>query len=130
MIIKVSVINCLKKPSGICSKSTEIRAMNKKISIKTDNPALYGLLNSDLPYGVQIISDSPYEGRGLELSRTTNIQIVADFAAIEKDNFVAWLISRTRVFEGDHKIKINRQRIPVNNPEAVELITKEIEDEE
>jgi len=34
--------------------------MNKKISIKTDNPALYGLLNSDLPYGVQIISDSPY----------------------------------------------------------------------
>ena len=103
--------------------------MNKKISIKTDNPALYGLLNSDLPDGVQIISDSPYEGRGFELSRTTNIQIVADFAAIEKDNFVAWLISRTRLFEGDHKIKINRQRIPVNNPEAVELLIKEIEDE-
>ena len=104
--------------------------MNKKISITTDNYALYGLLNSDLPYGVQIVSDSPYRGGGFELSRTTNIQIVADFAAIEKDNFVAWLISRTRLFEGDHKIKINRQRIPVNNPEAVELITKEIEDEE
>ena len=104
--------------------------MNKKISIKTDNPALYGLLNSDLPYGVQIISDSPYKGDGFELSRTADIQIVADFAKIEKDNFVAWLISRTRVFEGDHKIKINRQRIPVNNPEAVKLLIKEIEDEE
>jgi hypothetical protein len=104
--------------------------MNKKISITTDNYALYGLLNSDLPYGVQIVSDSPYKGGGFELSRTTDIQIVADFAAIEKDNFVAWLISRTRVFEGDHKIKINRQRIPVNNPEAVKLLAKEIGDEE
>ena len=104
--------------------------MNKKISIKKDNPALYGLLNSDLPYGVQIISDSPYEGRGIKLSLTTDIQIVADLAAIEKDNFVAWLISRTRLFEGDHKIKINRQQIPVNNPEAVKLLIKEIEDEE
>ena len=104
--------------------------MNKKISITTDNYALYGLLNSDLPYGVQIVSDSPYKGGGFELSRTTDIQIVADFAAIEKANFVAWLISRTRVFEGDHKIKINRQRIPVNNPEAVKLLAKEIGDEE
>ena len=101
--------------------------MNRKISIETDNPALYGLLNSDLPYGVQIISDSPYEGRGIKLSLTTDIQIVADLVKIEKDNFVAWLISRTRVLEGNHKIKINRQQIPVNDPEAVELITKEIE---
>ena len=104
--------------------------MNKKISITTDNYALYGLLNSDLPYGVQIVSDSPYEGRGLELSRTTNIQIVADFAAIEKDNFVAWLINRARVLKGKHKININRKQISVNDPEAVEIITKEIENEE
>ena len=89
--------------------------MNNKVSIKTDNPALYGLLNSDLPYGVKIISESPYKGGGFELSRTTDIQIVADLASIEKDNFVAWLISR--------------QRIPVNDPEAVELLTKEIEDD-
>ena len=102
----------------------------KKISIKTDNPALYGLLNSDLPCGVQITSKSPYKGGGFELSRTTDIKIMVDFAKIEKDNFVAWLISRTRLFEGDHKIKIGRQRIPVNDPEAVELLTKEVEDEE
>ena len=101
--------------------------MNKKISITTDTPALYGLLNSDLPYGVQIISDSPYEGGGFELSRTTDIQIVADLVKIEKDNFVAWLISRTRVLEGNHKIKINRQQIPFDNPEAIEFITGEIE---
>ena len=104
--------------------------MNKKISITTDNYALYGFLNSDLPYGVQIVSDSPYEGGGFDLSRTTDIQIVVDFSAIEKDDLIAWLINRTRLFEGDHKIKINRQRIPVNNPEAVKLLTKEIEDEE
>lgn len=104
--------------------------MNKKISIKTDNPALYGLLNSDLPYGVQIVSDSPYEGGSFDPSRTTDIQFVVDLAAIEKDDLIAWLISRTRLFEGDHKIKINRKRIPVNNPEAVKLLRKEIESEE
>jgi len=104
--------------------------MNKKISIKTDNPALYGLLNSDLPYGVQIVSESPYKEGGFELSRTVDIQIVANFAAIEKDNFVAWLISRTRLFEGNHMIKINRQQIPFNNSEAGEILIKEIEDEE
>ena len=103
------------------------RAMNKKISIQTDNPALYGFLNSDLPYGVQIISDSPYKERGLELSLTTNIQIMADLSAIGKYNFVAWLISRVKVFKGDHKININRQKIPVNDPKALELITKKIE---
>ena len=104
--------------------------MNNIVSIKTDNPALYGLLNSDLPHGVQIVSESPYTGGGFELSRTTDIQILVDFSKIEKDNFVAWLISRTRLFEGDHKIKIGRQRIPVNDPEAVELLTKEVEYEE
>ena len=104
--------------------------MNKKISIITDNPALYSFLNYDLPYGVQIVSGSPYEEGGFDLSRTTDIQIEVDLAAIEKDDLVAWLIGRARLFEGDHKIKINRQRIPVNNPEAVELLTKEIEDEE
>ena len=102
--------------------------MNKKISIKTDNPALYGLLNSDLPYGVQIVSDSPYKGGGFELSRATDIQLLADLAVIEKDNFVAWLISHTRLFEGDHKIKIGRKRIPINDPEALEHLKKEIED--
>ena len=100
--------------------------MNKKISIKTDSPALYSLLNSDLPYGVQIVSESPYKGGGFELSRTTDIQIVADLAAIEKDNFVSWLISRTRLFEGNHVIKINQKEIPINSPEVVKLITEEI----
>ena len=100
----------------------------KKISIKTDNPGLYGLLNSDLPCGVQITSKSPYKGSDFELSRTTDIKIMVDFAKIEKDNFVAWLISRTRLFEGDHKIKIGRKRIPINDPEALEHLKKEIED--
>jgi hypothetical protein len=104
--------------------------MNKNISIITDNPALYSFLNYDLPYGVKIVSGSPYEGDGFDLTRAADIQIVADLAAIEKDDLVAWLISRTRLFEGVHKIKINRQRISVNNPEAVKLLTKEIEDEE
>jgi len=100
--------------------------MNKKISITTDSPALYGFLNSDLPHGVQIISDSPYKGRGIEVALTTEIQIVADLAAIGKNNFIAWLINRVRVLKGEHKININRQQISVNDPEAVELIKKEI----
>jgi hypothetical protein len=101
--------------------------MNNKISIKTDNPALYGLLNSDLQDGVQIISDSPYEGRGIELSIATDIQISVDLEAVTKNDFAAWLINRVRVLKGEHKIDINRQQIPVNNPEAIELITRAIE---
>jgi len=104
--------------------------MNKIISIKTDNPALYGLLNSDLPYGVQIISERPYIGSSLDITLTTDIEILADLEAIEKDNFVAWLINRARVLKGKHKININRKQISVNDPEAVEIITKEIENEE
>ena len=122
---KKSVINCLKKLSRTCSKSTKRRAMNRKISIETDNLALYGLLNSDLPDGVQIISDSPYIGRDFELSLTTDIQIAVDLEAITKNDFTAWLINRVRVLNGNHKI--NRQQIPVDNPEAIELITREIE---
>ena len=64
------------------------------------------------------------------MSRTTDIQILADFTKIEKDNFVAWLIIRTRLFEGNHMIKINRQQFPVNNSEAVKLLIKEIEDKD
>ena len=104
--------------------------MNKKVSIKTDNPALYGLLNSDLPGGVQIVSGSPYKKGDFELSRTTDIQIVADLATIETDNFVAWLISRIKILKGNHNININRQQIPIDNPDAVELLTTAIEDEE
>ena len=70
-----------------------------------------------------------YEGGGFDLSRTTHIQIVVDLAAIKKDDLIAWLIGRTRLYKGDHKIKINRRRIPVNNPEIVKLLTQEIEDE-
>ena len=107
-------------------KKVSKKAMNKKLSIITDNPALYGLLNSDLPYGVQIVSKSPYERGSFEISRGTNIKIEADFETIEKDDFVAWLISRTRVFKGDHKIKINQKEIPINAPEVIKLITEEI----
>ena len=103
--------------------------MNKIISITTDNPALYGLLNSDLPHGVQIISDSPYKGRGIEVALTTEIQIAVELSVIGRNNFVAWLISRTKVLKGKHKININRKQISVNDPEAVKLISKEIENE-
>lgn len=83
--------------------------MNKKISITTDSPALYGFLNSDLPHGVKIISDSPYKGRVIEVALTTEIQIAVDLAAIGKNNFVAWLINRTRVLKGKHKINIKHR---------------------
>ena len=99
--------------------------MNKKISIKTDNPALYGFLKSNLPDGVEIISDFPIEMRYTDLSIATDIQIMVDLAAIEKNAFAAWLINHARVLKGKHKI--NRQQIPINRPEAVELITREIE---
>jgi len=51
-------------------------------------------------------------------------------AAIGKNNFVAWLINRTRVLKGKHKININRKQISVNDPEALKLISKKIENEE
>ena len=111
-------------------KKVKKRAMNKKISLTTDSPALYGFLKSDPPDAVKIVSDSPLKRFDPELSLTTDIQIVVDLKAIEKDNFVAWLINRVRVIKGNHKINIKHIRISVNKPEALELLTKEIEDEE
>ena len=103
--------------------------MNKIISITTDNPALYGFLKSNLPDGVQIISDSPYEGRGIDIVIATDIKIVIDLAVIAKYAFAVWLIKYARTLKGKHKININRQQIPVDDPEAVDLIAREIEDE-
>lgn len=104
--------------------------MAKIISIKTDNPALFGILNSDLPKGVKITSDSPYVGPVLEVTLATDIQIEVDLATIEKNDFIAWLINRVITLKGNHNININRQQISVDNPDAVELLTKEIEGEE
>ena len=106
--------------------------MNKTISITTDNSALIDFLKVSIPDGVQIISDRLTENRisgqiPLPFELNIDIQVIVDLATIDKYVLAAWLISRIRVLEGKHKININRQQIPVNDPEAVELITKEIE---
>ena len=101
--------------------------MNKQISITTDNPALQGFFSADLPDGVIIISGRPPERRDLDVIVNIEINLVIDLAKIAKVVFVAWLINRARLLKGNHKININSQQISVDDPEAIELVTKEID---
>jgi len=105
--------------------------MKKRISIITDNSVLYSALNADTPNGVKIISKPPIEQRGDGLHYyqfVINIDIVVDVAKILPYVFAAWLIKRSKILEGKHNVNINNKQIPVDDPEAIELIAKEIED--
>ena len=101
--------------------------MEKQISITTDIPALRSFLNADLPGGVKIISGHPPERRDLSFIVNVEINLVVDLAKIAKYVFAAWLINRARLLKGNHKINIDSQQISVDDPEAIELVTKEIE---
>jgi len=100
--------------------------MNKQISITTDNPALHSLLSADLPDGVIIISGLP-EKRDSGVIVNIDINLVVDLTKIATYVFAAWLIKRARILRGNHKINIDSQQISVNDPKAIELVTKEIE---
>jgi hypothetical protein len=106
--------------------------VNKKISVTTDNSALYDFLKFALPDGVQIIPDGLTENRisgqiPLPFELNINIRVIVDLATIDKYVLAAWLINRIKVLKGKHIININRQQIPVNDPEALELLIKEVE---
>ncbi len=102
------------------------------VSVSTNCPPLYGFLNSELPEGVKIISAPPLERRGApgwNIDVSIDIQLVIDLAKITPYVFAVWLVNRAGRLKGKHKININGKQIPVDKPDAIELITKEIESE-
>ena len=105
--------------------------MALKITASSGNSRLYRILQSDLPEGVKIVSPPPKETRdwGTPYSVSINIEIVADLSVIAEVAFATWLIECcTKRPRGNEKININGKQISVNDPEAIELVTKEIED--
>ena len=106
--------------------------MNKFFSITTNNPALYDSLISNLPNGVQIISDRLTEMSNsnqlpLPFEFNTVIKITADLTIIHKYVLAIWLINTVRELEGKHKININDQNIAVTDPEPLGRLMSEIE---
>ncbi len=104
--------------------------MRKQITITTNNPLLYGFLNADTPIGVKIISEPPTERRGVDFGVVINIDFVIELARISEVLFIAWLIKRSERVRGKHTVNINNKQIPIDDPEAIELIAKEIEDKQ
>jgi hypothetical protein len=102
--------------------------MKKQISITTNNPLLHGFLNADTPIGVKIISEPPTEGRGVDFGVVINIDFVIDLARISEVLFFAWLIKRSERIRGKHTVNIHNKQIPIDDPEAIELIAKGNED--
>ena len=87
------------------------------VLVNTNLPPLYGLLNSELPEGVIIVSAPPIERRGgpeWNIDVSIDIKLVIDLAKIVPYVFAAWLIRRVRRFKGNHKININGKQIPVD----------------
>jgi len=54
-----------KKPRPLKSSVRWSKILKKQISISTNLPPLYGLLNHELPEGVSIASSPPMERRGV-----------------------------------------------------------------
>jgi hypothetical protein len=102
--------------------------MRKQTTITTNNPLLHGFLNADTPIGVKIISEPPTERRGVDFGVVINIDFVIELARISEVLFIAWLIKRSERIRGKHTVNINNKQIPIDDPEAIELIAKEIED--
>jgi hypothetical protein len=100
--------------------------MRRKVTITTDQSALYNLLKARLPRGV-FISSQPSGARDLDSAISIDINFVVDLAEIMPLAFSVYLINRTRRLKGNHTVKINDKEIPVDLPHAVELVTKEIE---
>jgi hypothetical protein len=100
--------------------------MRKKVTLTTDQSALYGFLKARLPRGVEI-SSQPSEARDLERTVSIDITFVVDLAEIMPLAFVVFLVNRTRRLRGTHTVKINGKEISLDLPHAVELVTKEIE---
>jgi hypothetical protein len=102
--------------------------MVKKISLMTNIPALYGLLNADLPNGVAIISKRPIEKKDVSFDVIIKITLTVDLTKILAIAFAAWLCKRSKRLKGKHKVDINGKQISIDQSDAIELIAKEIED--
>jgi len=103
--------------------------MRKKVTLTTDQSALYGFLKARLPNGVEISSHSP-EACELEGTVSIDITFVVDLAKIMPLAFTVYLINRTRRLRGNHTVKINGKQISVDRIDAVELVTREVEQQE
>jgi hypothetical protein len=103
--------------------------MRKKVTLITDQPALYTFLEARLPVGIEI-SSQPSEVSGLEGTAGTDITFVVDVAKIMPLAFTVYLINRTRRLRGNHTVEINGKQISVYKMNAVELVTREIEQQE
>lgn len=103
-----------------------MKTMRKKVTLTTDQSALYGFLKARLPVGVEICSQ-PSEVRDLENTVSIDITFVVDLARIMPLAFTVYLINRTRRLRGNHTVKINGKQISVYTMNAVELVVREIE---
>jgi hypothetical protein len=106
--------------------------MDKYITISTTHPALYGLLKSDLPEGVRIISEAPMERRSFDWNITISfdIKFTIDLTYIAAVAFAIWLSKHIRRPKREIETKINGKQIPIDQSEAIEFIAKEIEHEQ
>ena len=104
--------------------------MNENLSITTDCSVLHGYLNSDIPDGVRIVSRPPFEVRGVDVNAVVNfdIQFTIDLTKITAYALASWIVKKSLTMKGHHHVNINDKQIPINAPEAVEIVTKEIED--
>jgi len=100
-----------------------------EITVKNDNPMLKQLLTSELPTGVEIVHHPQIERRDFNFAANFNfdIKLTVDLSLIPASVFATWLISKSRSVEGNRTIQIESKEIPVDKPDAIELVTKEIE---
>lgn len=100
-----------------------------EITVKNNNPMFKQLLASELPTGVEIVHHPQIERRDINIALNFNFDITfnLNLAILSIPVFVDWLISKSRSVEGNRTIQIESKKISIDDPEAIELVTKEIE---
>lgn len=102
-----------------------------KFSIKSDTPAMFSFMKSELPTGITLEPKLPIiESRDLLVSASIEFVVNIDVVRIAMDAALIYLISKGRKIGSKTYISIDGNDIPVDDPKAIELITNEIENKQ
>ena len=102
----------------------------KQIFIESNNHELYKYLESDLPTGVTLEPKLPIiSQRDITIPTTIEFIVNINVAEVIKNVGLLYLLSRIKRTRGKTNLTVNGKQIPIDKPNAIDLITKEINGE-
>ena len=105
------------------------------IIIHSDCCKMFSTLRKSLPKGIKI-KDAPippeackFSPINIEIPITINITLSIDYLIITAGAAAGFIVHSLRKLRGNHQIEIDGQNIPTNDPRAIKVITKYIDNQ-